>query len=92
MNLWTAAVDVEDVTRIDFADCEPYGRTADELVGEDYSATQALADAVQATGAPAMVVPSAALPGIYADHWLSRELGEAELALATPEGMFAQLE
>ncbi|MBB5166707.1 hypothetical protein [Mycobacterium sp. AZCC_0083] len=29
---------------------------------------------------------------LYADHWLSRELGEVEHALATPEGMLAQLD
>jgi hypothetical protein len=65
LNLWTAAVDVEDAVRIDFDDCETHGRTVDELVGDDYSATQALADTVQATGAQAMIVPSAALPGTH---------------------------
>jgi RES domain len=64
LNLWTAVVDIDDVRRIDFDDCETYGRTADELVGDDYSATQALADAVRADGA-AMIVPSAALPGTH---------------------------
>ncbi len=58
-------VDVDDVTRVDFDDCETYGRTADELVGDDYSATQELADAVRASGATAMIVPSAALPGTH---------------------------
>jgi hypothetical protein len=65
LNLWTAAVDVEDVARIDFDDCDTHGRTVDELIGDDYSATQALADTVQATGAQAMIVPSAALPGTH---------------------------
>jgi hypothetical protein len=65
LNLWTAAVDVEDVVRIDFDDCETHGRTVDELVGDDYSATQALADTVHATGAQALIVPSAALPGTH---------------------------
>ena len=65
LNLWTTVVDIDEVTRVDFDDCETYGRTADELVGEDYSATQALADAVRASGATAMIVPSAALPGTH---------------------------
>jgi hypothetical protein len=65
LNLWTAVVDIDDVRRVDFEDCEIYGRTADELVGDDYSATQALADAVRASGAAAMIVPSAALPGTH---------------------------
>ena len=65
LNLWTAMIDVDDVTRIDFADCERYGCTADELVGEDYAPTQAVADAVRASDATAMVVPSAGLPGTY---------------------------
>src|SRR6476646_8494570 len=65
LNLWTAVVDVDDVKRVDFDDCETYGRTADELVGDDYGATQALAEAVRAGGASAMIVPSAALPGTH---------------------------
>lgn len=65
LNLWTAVIDIDEVTTVDFDDCESYGRSADELVGDDYSATQALADAVRASGATAMVVPSAALPGTH---------------------------
>jgi hypothetical protein len=65
LDLWTATIDVEDVARIDFDDCDTYGRTVDELVGDDYSATQALADTVQESGADAMIVPSAALPGTH---------------------------
>ncbi|WP_163745869.1 hypothetical protein [Mycolicibacterium helvum] len=34
----------------------------------------------------------AALRSIYADHFLSRGLGEVDTILATPEGMFGQLE
>jgi hypothetical protein len=65
LNLWTAVIDLDDVTQLDFDDCRSYGRTVDELVGDDYSATQALADAVRARGAAAMVAPSAALPGTH---------------------------
>jgi len=65
LNLWTAVVDVDDVKRVDFDDCGTYGRTPDELVGDDYTPTQALADDVRAGGATAMIVPSAALPGTH---------------------------
>ncbi|OBK27088.1 hypothetical protein A5634_01485 [Mycobacterium asiaticum] len=64
LNLWTAIVDVEAV-RVDFDDCADYGLTPEELVGEDYVPTQALAETVQGTGADAMIVPSAALPGTH---------------------------
>ena len=40
LNLWTATVEVDGVTRIDFDDCAAYGITADQLVGEDYRPTQ----------------------------------------------------
>ncbi|ORW03462.1 RES family NAD+ phosphorylase [Mycobacterium kyorinense] len=65
LNLWTALVDVEDVIGVDFDDCAGYGLTPDELVGEDYTPTQALADVVRERGATAMIVPSAALPGTH---------------------------
>jgi RES domain len=65
LNLWTAVVDVSDVTRVDFDDCATYSCTPDELVGDDYSRTQALADEVRASGSNAIVVPSAALPGTH---------------------------
>lgn len=65
LNLWTAVVDVGEVARIDFDDCDAYDITADELVGDDYRPTQALAAAMRATGATAMVAPSAALPGTH---------------------------
>lgn len=65
LNLWTATVDVDEVTWIDFDDCARYHITVDELVGDDYQPTQALAAAVLASGATAMVAPSAALPGTH---------------------------
>ena len=58
-------VDVSDVRRVDFDECATYGCTPDELVGDDYGATQLLADEVRASGASAIVVPSAALPGTH---------------------------
>jgi hypothetical protein len=91
LNLWTATVDVEDVARIDFDDCDTYGRTVDELVGDDYSATQALADTVQETGADALIVPSAALPGthnliLFGVRLLHPYLGEPSGAEEVPTG------
>lgn len=65
LNLWAATIDVDVVTTVDFGDCAAYGLTADELVGDYYAATQALADTVRGGGAEAMVVPSAALPGTH---------------------------
>jgi hypothetical protein len=65
LNLWTATVDFHDVTQVDFDDCASYGLTPDELVGDDYARTQALADVVRNNGATAMIVPSAALPGTH---------------------------
>ncbi len=65
LNLWTAVVDLDAVTRVEFDDCVRYGCTPDELVGDDYAPTQSLADQVRVSGAHAMVVPSAALPGTH---------------------------
>jgi hypothetical protein len=65
LNLWTATIDLAAVTTVDFDDCAAYGLTVDELLGDDYAPTQALAAAVRAGGAKAMVVPSAALPGTH---------------------------
>lgn len=65
LNLWTATVDLDGVTCVDFDDCAAYGITADELVGDNYRPTQDLAAKVRETGATAMVAPSAALPGTH---------------------------
>ena len=65
VNLWTAMVDLDDVIRVDFDDCAAHGLTPDELVGDDYTPTQALAGAVRGSRATAMIVPSAALPGTH---------------------------
>jgi hypothetical protein len=65
LNLWAAMLDVDPVTQVDFDDCAGYGLTADELVGDDYAPTQGLADVVRDSGAVAMIVPSAALPGTH---------------------------
>jgi hypothetical protein len=65
LNLWTALIDVDDVVSVDFDDCARYGLMPDELVGDDYAPTRALADVIRGGGASAMIVPSAALPGTY---------------------------
>ncbi len=65
LNLWAAEVDIDEVMRIDFENCDEYGLTPDELVGEDYTPTQQLADELRAHGATAMIAPSAALPGTH---------------------------
>lgn len=64
LNLWSARVDVEP-TQVDFDDCASYGLMPDELIGDDYAPTQALADTVRTSGSNAMIVPSAALPGTH---------------------------
>jgi RES domain-containing protein len=63
LNLWAAALDLEDVVVISFNDCASHGITGDELVGDDYTPTQDLADRVRAAGSQGLIVPSAALPG-----------------------------
>jgi RES domain-containing protein len=63
LNLWVVLVEVDDVVRITFDDCSKHGITPDELVGDDYTPTQALADDVRAKGLAGLIVPSAALPG-----------------------------
>jgi hypothetical protein len=65
LNLWVAIVDIDDVARIDFDDCDAYGLTPDELVDDDYARTQGLAGTIRDGGATAMIVPSAALPGSH---------------------------
>ena len=62
LNLWAAAVDLEEVVVISFDDCASHGITADELVGDDYTPTQVLADR-RTAGSQGLIVPSAALPG-----------------------------
>ena len=63
VNLWAADVDTDGVAHITFDNCSTYGITPDELVGDDYGPTRALAAAVRELGMPGLRVPSAALPG-----------------------------
>lgn len=63
LNLWVVAADVDDVVDVTFDDCRTHGISPDELVGDDYTPTQALADNVRSAGMSGLMVPSAALPG-----------------------------
>jgi len=40
LNLWAARLDVDGVVEVTFDDCATYDVTPDELVGDDYTATQ----------------------------------------------------
>lgn len=62
-NLWALLVEAEGLVQITFDNCNSdYGITPEELVGDDYMPTQALADRLRAS-IPGLTVPSAALPG-----------------------------
>ena len=63
LNLWAVRADVEGCVRVTFDDCLGLGITADQLVGEDYGPTQALAARLRVNAVPGMIVPSAALSG-----------------------------
>lgn len=63
VNLWAADVDVDRLEHVTFDNCDEFGITADELVGDDYRPTQGLSDGLRGHGVPGIRVPSAALPG-----------------------------
>jgi len=63
VNLWAARLEVDNVVEITFDDCATHAISPDELVGDDYTPTQLLADNLRAGGAAGFIVPSAALPG-----------------------------
>lgn len=64
-NLWAVLVDAGDpFVNITFDNCATdYGISPEELVGDDYAPTQALAVRLRETGMEGFTVPSAALPG-----------------------------
>jgi hypothetical protein len=62
LNLWAARVRPEPLVTVRFDNCAEWSITPEELVADDYRATQALAGRVQQAGVGALVVPSAALP------------------------------
>jgi RES domain-containing protein len=63
LSLWAAVVDDTDVVTVDFTNCEAFGIDPDELIGDDYAPTQALAERLRGGGSAGLRVPSAALPG-----------------------------
>ncbi len=64
-NLWAVLVDPgEPLVDITFDNSDTgFGITPDELVGDDYASTQALAARLRDAGVGGFTVPSAALPG-----------------------------
>jgi hypothetical protein len=62
LNLWVAALDGDDIVDVGFANCPDFGIQPDELVGDDYRPTQALADELRGGDVRGIRVPSAALP------------------------------
>jgi hypothetical protein len=62
--LWAVLLDVEGSVDVTFDNCaSDYGITPEELVGDDYAPTQALAAHLRGAGVPGFTVASAALPG-----------------------------
>jgi len=63
-NLWAVLVDTEGSVDVTFDNCtSDYGITPQELVGDDYAPTQALAAHLRDSGVTGFTAPSAALPG-----------------------------
>lgn len=64
LNLWAVLIpDPDRLVRIGFDDCQAFGLSPAELVGDDYGPTRALGERLRAAGAAGVIVPSAALPG-----------------------------
>ena len=62
--VWSARLTLsEEPRRIDFDDASGLGVNPDDLVAEDYTVCQDLADEARNRGEAALIVPSAALPG-----------------------------
>lgn len=63
LNLWAIQIADEGIVNVNFADCQRLGITPDQLVADEYAATQGLADRLRDQNVFALRVPSAALPG-----------------------------
>lgn len=62
LNLWAMIIEADGIIDINFDNCAGFGITPEELVGDDYGPTQALAGQLRGH-ASGISVPSAALPG-----------------------------
>ena len=63
LRTWAARVDIDRLQEIDFDNAEGFAIDAPGLVDDDATECQRLAATLRPTGAPGIVVPSAALPG-----------------------------
>ena len=63
LRLWAVQADLTQLPEVTFDNATDFGLTAQDLVADDYTATQQLAEALRAQGARGLVAPSAALPG-----------------------------
>ncbi len=61
--VWAARIDGTGLVRVGFDQAPDHGLQPDELVADDYRPCQQAADRWRGTGATAVIVPSAALPG-----------------------------
>ncbi len=93
--LWAARLDLEP-TVIGFDDASKYGLTPHDLVSDDYSACQDLADRLVAAGVDVVQVPAAALPGtdnlvLFGDRVEAPyQLGPVDPALDVPCAVAAE--
>ena len=63
LRLWAMQVDLAGLPEVTFDNAESFGVTAEDLVTDNYAATQKLAQSLRADGHAGLVAPSAALPG-----------------------------
>lgn len=63
LRLWAARIDVSELPDIRFDNAPDFDVSAEELVSDDHSATQDLADRLRDQGVDGFLAPSAALPG-----------------------------
>ena len=61
--IWAHRVDLSEAITIDFTSADMHGLKGYDLVSDDYTACQTLADGMRANGTEMLIVPSAALPG-----------------------------
>lgn len=60
---WAVRVLDDDLVPITFDSAARHGLTPDELIADDWTSCQDMADRLRAAGTPGIIVPSAALPG-----------------------------